>query len=111
VNLHNSHKQSALGRAAAFNSIQSASVLLTQGANVNNENEIKLTPLMFAAQSPNLEMLRLLLDSGASKGMQNKSGDTAYRISLFRLRGQEDPRFWEPTASEQRVLNMLNPAC
>jgi len=58
-------------------------LLLSRGANPNVQNLDGMTPLMYATASENAEIMKLLLDAGADRTIQQNSsnGRTALRIA------------------------------
>ena len=56
--------------------------LLRTGVDVNIRNSDGMTPLMAAASSGNLEMIRLLLDKGADTSVVNNLGERASDIAM-----------------------------
>jgi hypothetical protein len=70
--------QSALGAAAAAGQTASARVLIARGAHVDSRTPLTFgTPLTEAAQMNQLDMVRLLLDSGADINARDVLGRTA----------------------------------
>ncbi len=67
----------ALLRACQEGDITLAKATLKAGANVNVQNSDGNTPLMFAAQKDNEQLIDLLLQSGAKAIMQNDKGENA----------------------------------
>lgn len=60
-------------------------LLLAHGADVNDVGEDrKRTPLMIAAQKPDVDMLEFLLAAGADPGIQAKNGWSAMHYAAFR---------------------------
>jgi ankyrin repeat protein len=58
-------------------------LLLSRGANPNVQNNDGMTPLMYATAAENAEIMKLLLDAGADRTIQQNSsnGRTALRIA------------------------------
>lgn len=69
----------ALREAAQVNSVKSAALLCSLGANVNAEGED--TPLYIAAAEGNFEIVKLLVDNGADVNYFNKFSTTPYKIA------------------------------
>ncbi len=69
----------ALREAAQVNSVESATLLCSLGANVNAEGLD--TPLYIAAAEGNFEIVKLLVDNGADVNYSNKFGTTPYKIA------------------------------
>ena len=72
-----SMKSTALISAARFGNVQTCSVLISQGANVNLTNVEGNTALMMAAWSGNENICSMLLDSGADVNAVNHEDETA----------------------------------
>jgi ankyrin repeat protein len=67
VNLHNRNGKTAIDGAAIIGDLQLVKMLLAHGAEPNHEIKGKrATPIVYAACSNNLEVLKLLLEKGAS---------------------------------------------
>jgi len=75
----------ALFKAAYFGNYNMIKRLLTAGANPNEPNRNRITPLMAAASEAHPDVVALLLDSGVSVDARNESGETAL---LFMARGE-----------------------
>jgi ankyrin repeat protein len=58
-----------------------ARLLLDNGAAIDAKNIYGNTPLIFAADAGNAEIVEFLLDNGASPGERNRSGYTAQNIA------------------------------
>jgi hypothetical protein len=72
-----------LNEAVANSDVKKVRRLLRQGADVNGQDEKqdKMTPLFVAVEHGNLEILRLLLDHGASANTTDEDGDSALIIA------------------------------
>ncbi|OAL20471.1 hypothetical protein AYO20_11491 [Fonsecaea nubica] len=78
----------ALGRAALGEQNQIVSLLVTRGADVNATNSVGSTPLHLAAELGNIELCRILLDSGkiSDLDVRNSEGQTAVFIAAWHAR-------------------------
>ncbi|NOR54737.1 MAG: hypothetical protein GQ531_00865 [Sulfurovum sp.] len=63
--------------AAARNDIKAVKMFVSRGANVNYQYEKSLTILSIAVKQCNVEMIKLLLDSGANPKLADKHNDNA----------------------------------
>jgi hypothetical protein len=72
-----------LSRAVLNNEVEMARLLIQRGANVNSQDKLGMTPLLWAAimDFGDTEMSRLLMASGASKDAVNKDGLTALALA------------------------------
>jgi len=81
---------SALHAAARSGRAEVAKLLLQHGANPDELNEKKNTPLWFAAQSPakpasnRIEVMKLLLEAGADLNRRCEDGSTALHFAAWR---------------------------
>jgi ankyrin repeat protein len=66
-------------------SVEVAHALLAAGADVNAQNANGASPIMRAAFRGNPELVRVLLDAGASAQTRNAQGQTAADISAAKL--------------------------
>ncbi|MBP3546584.1 MAG: ankyrin repeat domain-containing protein [Alphaproteobacteria bacterium] len=57
-------------------------LLLKNGAEINETDEIGNTALMYAAENGHKEIVKLLLDNGANIKARNEDGDTAKTLAL-----------------------------
>jgi hypothetical protein len=57
--------------------VELAALLIANRADVNGANDLGTTPLMYAILSQKIELIKLLLDSGALKDVKERSGKTA----------------------------------
>jgi len=64
--------------------------LIRQGADVNAQNNTRITPLMDAVYNNNLESLKILLAHGADVNMVSKYNETALSAALLRTEGRAD---------------------
>ena len=55
--------------------------VLDEGADPNFQNELGVTPLMFAAGNDNYDLVKELLDRGADPTLQDNKGMTAYDVA------------------------------
>lgn len=67
----------SLLEAAACGNLEVMQVRISEGCNVNQQDEQGNTALHLAAMAGQLKAAQLLLKSGASTGISNKSGKTA----------------------------------
>ncbi len=75
--------RTALHVAAAYYACEPlCEALLKAGANINARTHDGATPLMLAAQSAKLRLLRLLLEKGADPHLKDKQGKTAYDYAV-----------------------------
>ena len=72
-----------LGRSVLNNEIEMAKMLIDRGANVNVQDKLGMTPLLWAASSNfgDAEMIELLLKSGARTDTRNKDGQTPLELA------------------------------
>ncbi len=68
--------------ASRHNDIQSARVLLSAGANVNQLTAYDWSPLLVAIHNRNYQLASLLLDKGADPTIANKNGWTPLYIAI-----------------------------
>jgi ankyrin repeat protein len=68
---------------AIGNCAQGISLVLRAGCNINEADSQGWTPLHWAAYFDHKEVLHLLIDHGADKTLENSTGQTPYKISLF----------------------------
>ncbi|MBA3536510.1 MAG: ankyrin repeat domain-containing protein [Tatlockia sp.] len=74
--------QTALHAAALYHQHQMAQFLLSKGAYINYQNELKKTPLMMAVEANDIVMVRLLLDNNADVLLKDVFGDTVFHHAL-----------------------------
>ena len=55
--------------------------LLKNGADVNTRNKNGFTPLMYASENGNVNVVKLLIDYGALKNLRNNDGQTAKMLA------------------------------
>jgi len=81
-------------RVAVINSrVEMVKLLLTRGVNPNLlSTATKYTPLMQAASSADLELVKLLLDAGAELNAQDQTGHTALDEAEMYTRSSEKSR-------------------
>ncbi|NCN26205.1 hypothetical protein GW915_01415 [bacterium] len=83
VDQENETGKTALILSVSDQSLETVSLLLTLNANPNFQiRRGQLTSLMICAQVGNSDIARLLLSSGAVKGLKNLRGQTAYEIAI-----------------------------
>jgi len=75
----------ALHTACAYEYPQVAEILIEHGADVNSIDGDGWTPLFFAAESWNADLVRLLLSQGARRDVRDHEGRTAFDIARGRL--------------------------
>ena len=63
--------------AARNNSLNDALVFLQNGALIDLKGDLGYTPLHYACMFGNIEMVKLLLDNGSDKNIQNEFGENA----------------------------------
>ena len=68
--------------AARNNSLNDALVFLQNGALIDLKGDLGYTPLHYACMFGNIEMVKLLLDNGSDKNIQNEFGENAVRIAI-----------------------------
>ena len=73
--------------AARNNSLNDALVFLQNGALIDLKGDLGYTPLHYACMFGNIEMVKLLLDNGSDKNIQNELvknefGENAVRIAI-----------------------------
>ena len=83
-------KNRALFDAVVQNDVDSVGRLLSKGADVNARFENDATPLMKAAFSGNLRILRLLIDARADLNCGDQKGYPAQGLSKDRFFPAED---------------------
>ncbi|MDR1236387.1 MAG: ankyrin repeat domain-containing protein [Holosporaceae bacterium] len=77
---------STLLHVAVLNKLKSMIVhLIDRGANLNKPDKHKDTPFHYAAQSGNLEIVRLLADKGADPTLRNDKNQTPYGVAVARI--------------------------
>lgn len=67
--------------AARNNSLNDALVFLQNGALIDFKGDLGYTPLHYACMFGNIEMVKVLLDNGSDKNIQNEFGENAVRIA------------------------------
>lgn len=72
---------------ALFNAILKVRIpmvvsLLRSGIDINTRNSDGMTPLMAAASTGNLQIIRLLLEKGADPALLNRLGESAAQVAL-----------------------------
>ena len=79
------------GRSGLHNAIvwdkPEVSYLIRAGADVNLQDKKGYTPLHFAAQEQDLEIVRLLLDAGARVDVKDHHGNTPLAKAVFNCDG------------------------
>src|SRR5713101_5688715 len=99
VNARNDVNNAALHFAAGATPIQNqidrgspaaVAYLIEQGADVNAQNNAKITPLMDAVINDNLESLRILIARGADVNKVSKYNETALSAAMIRASGRAD---------------------
>ncbi|QEY25317.1 ankyrin repeat domain-containing protein [Neisseria zalophi] len=68
--------------AARNNYLNDALIFLQNGALIDIKGDLGYTPLHYACMFGNIEMVRLLLDNGANKNIQNEFGENAIKIAI-----------------------------
>ena len=68
--------------AARNNSLNDALVFLQKGALIDLKGDLGYTPLHYACMFGNIEMVKVLLDNGSDKNIQNEFGENAVRIAI-----------------------------
>ena len=86
VNTKSKSGATALHWASSFGHIETAELLIQNGANVNSQDNTNsaLTPLQLACSSGNKAVAELLLANGADISVINNAGDTALDIASQR---------------------------
>ncbi|TRW22371.1 ankyrin repeat domain-containing protein [Flavobacterium zepuense] len=85
---YNSSNGTALASVAVKGDVPLAKVLLENKANPNIADPSGVTPLVYAVQFQNKELIALLLKYKADKNQKDKDGKSAYDHALF-LNNQE----------------------
>ena len=67
--------------AARNNSLNDVLVFLQNGALIDFKGDLGYTPLHYACMFGNIEMVKVLLDNGSDKNIQNEFGENAVRIA------------------------------
>jgi ankyrin repeat protein len=75
-------------QAALINDISAISELLARGARVDERDEDGQTPLMHATINTRLDIMRLLLNSGANPDIQDKIGWSALHFAAQARSGE-----------------------
>ena len=68
--------------AARNNSLNDALVFLQNGALIDLKGDLGYTPLHYACMFGNIEMVKLLLDNGSDKNIQNEFGENAVKMCI-----------------------------
>ena len=113
VNIASVSGHTALHVSAYHGKLEACEMLIDRGANINVETlETKLTPLHFAGQRNNVDIMLRLLDAGADPFKRDISGATimdfvtTYQPTLDILyRYRKD---YEPLSSEERTYVLKN---
>jgi hypothetical protein len=92
VNTQTQYGESLLGAAAAAGQLEVARMLIARGARLENRTDVTLeTPLTEGAQMNRTEMVKLLLDHGASPGatdvLDRTALDWAHENGNYRMAG------------------------
>jgi hypothetical protein len=111
VDVGNAIDKTPLMAAAQFDFVATARMLLAKGAKVNEVTDGEAlyegfrTPLMYAAQSGSLEMIKLLLSAGADRWQADGAGRTAldYLVGTGPSRAA-NPRLSPPDLAEAARL-------
>ena len=69
-------------KASEDGNIQKVLQMAKRGANINIQDELGNTPLMYASQWGRATVIRFLIQNGALKDLKNKRGQTAHDILL-----------------------------
>jgi len=80
---YNSSNGTALASVAVKGDVPMAKVLLENKANPNIADPSGVTPLVYAVQFQNKELIALLLKHKADKNQKDKDGKSAYDHALF----------------------------
>ena len=75
------------------NNIKRINKLLKKGSDVNCKDDNGWTPLHFASQEFNEEIIELLLNNGADPNAQDINGNTPLSTALFNCKGAETKIF------------------
>lgn len=86
------HKMRLL-TAIRIGTIEDVKTLLSQGANINEQNDYGNAPLHVAVLTGNISMVKVLLDAGADVTLSNK--DNRWPIDIARKELQQEHR-WPP---------------
>ena len=99
-------KNTALHVAANNNQLDALSFLVGKGANINAQNAIGFSPLIFAAKKEYYSLCRTLVELGANKELTTVNGNTARQI--VRKAGSE---YWAAFVKESRytLYQLLKP--
>lgn len=80
---HNSSMGTALMAAIVKNHVPAVQFLLEKGADVNVWDERGTTPLIYAVQFKNKEVIKLLLNHKPDTSHTDKNGKTAFEYAVF----------------------------
>ena len=75
-------RDSALHYACLEGDLPIVRILLAEGAEVNAQNQQKMTPLIYALQAGHVEVAQLLLSAGADPTLRDRTGKTAKDYGL-----------------------------
>lgn len=116
VDVADVYGRTVLLRAAERGKLDACEMLIERGANINaEEHTTKLTPLHYAAQRNNVDIIQCLLNAGADPFRREASGAcimeyvTSYQPTIDLLRKYR--KDYEPQPSEERTESLKQLFC
>jgi len=96
----------ALRVAVVYSRVEMVKLLLERGVNPNTPStDVGYTPLMQAANSANLELVKLLIDAGADLNAEDHDGRTALDAAEMYTHSSEEHRTLSAFLKERGALN------
>ena len=79
------YEDTALMRAVASYDIYQVKAVLDTGVDINEQDELGYTAIMYSPYYGSEEIIKLLLENGADVNMKNKMGVNALMLSLIHI--------------------------